>query len=168
MTTRHVFKSSLGNSQYTFKNGKAGNFLNGEYTTELQSEIDELNAEIEAGHPYFYVDEAKKTVESTDPMEEVRRRAREEALIQLRQEQAAALDKSRTSESDQDFKIRVANSDDISSAMSGSTSTDIPTAGTASVTGVAAPTQGTAVSATPAQSALAARVAAMKSDASKS
>lgn len=143
MPIQQRFRSSIAHCNYTFKNGKTVPFLNGEYITDIEEEIKELQAEIKSGNSYFNQGDADTNVVLTDPMDEIRARARQEALEQFRAEQAAAMDKSRNTESDQDFKLRVANSDDVNSAMSGSTSMDIPVAGTASVASSAP--QGTGV-----------------------
>ena len=71
----HKFCSNLPSSKYVFRSGKVANFVGGQYLTTVQAEIDELNAEIEAGHPHMYVDTNETTVdsESLDPLAKLRK-----------------------------------------------------------------------------------------------
>lgn len=80
MAIKQVFISSLGNSKYIFTNGKEANFINGEYSTDIESEIADLENQIKAGHPHIGRNIAKLTVDtdSMDPIEDIKRRAIEE------------------------------------------------------------------------------------------
>jgi hypothetical protein len=73
----HVFKGKMPSFKYIFLNGKEASFINHEFTTDIQSEIDELNAEIASRHPHIYVQEGEETKSSTmvDPLETVRTKA---------------------------------------------------------------------------------------------
>ncbi len=127
---KHAFYNSLGNCSYVFKNGKAAPFFSGMYATDIQEEIDELNAEIAAGHPYLFINKDALTVETVDPIEALKKKHIAEYLAT----QAAAMDKSVETASDKEFKMTsISNSDSVGAAMSGSTSTDAPVTGTATV-----------------------------------
>lgn len=71
----HKFCSNLPSSKYVFRDGGVANFVGGQYLTTVQSEIDELNYEIERGHPHIYVDANETTVdsESLDPLAKLRK-----------------------------------------------------------------------------------------------
>lgn len=77
MTIKHVFKSRVSSIKYIFKAGKEANFIAGLYYTSVDSEIAELNAEIEAGHPIFYKDEAELTVDTDNmnPLDIIKQKA---------------------------------------------------------------------------------------------
>jgi hypothetical protein len=80
MSLVHVFKSTMPSINYIFKNGKAAPFVGGIFTTDVQSEIDELEAEVLNRHPHIYIDEAQKIVQSEmlDPLNALRAKFFEE------------------------------------------------------------------------------------------
>ena len=41
---------------YLFKNGKAAIFVQGRFSTAIEAEIEELQAEVKAGNPYIFFD----------------------------------------------------------------------------------------------------------------
>lgn len=88
----HKFCSNLPSSKYVFRSGKVANFVRGQYLTTIQSEIDELNNEIELGHPHISIDPKEKTVDSmhADPLAKIKKQAIEEYIAA----QAAAIDPS--------------------------------------------------------------------------
>ena len=95
----NVYKSSIVNCNYVFRNGTFAHFLNGEYLTNDAVAIAELNDEIKvvgngfSAHPTFYVDaiEITRDLIRIDPLEEIRAKAIADYIAQ----QAAATDKSR-------------------------------------------------------------------------
>jgi hypothetical protein len=70
MTIAKIFKATLPSVNYIFKNGKPAIFVNGKFHTSIPAEIQELEAEIAAGHPILYIDSAEAEVDSTkvDPI----------------------------------------------------------------------------------------------------
>jgi hypothetical protein len=88
MAILKVFKSHIPSVNYIFKNGKPAIFVSGKFATGIQSEIDELEAEIAAGHPHIYVDAAEKEIDSekVDPMIGLR----EKIIAEYLEKQAAA------------------------------------------------------------------------------
>ena len=98
----NVFKSNIKNLQYIFSKGKVAHFRDGEYLTKNKSEIDELNAEVEAGHPHIYIDKNKVTasVEEANPLAAIEARIR--AQIEAEQEGKRKLEES---QSNQKFTI---------------------------------------------------------------
>lgn len=56
MSEATLFKSAIPSMTYLFKNGKAATFVQGRFSTAIKAEIDELNAEIEAGNQYIFFD----------------------------------------------------------------------------------------------------------------
>lgn len=91
MSIRKIFKCYIPSCSYFFKNGKQAAFLNGQYTTDNQQEISELMAEVgEIGkhsskHPHIYVDADEQEIDSDalSPLEELKRKAREEVLAEM-------------------------------------------------------------------------------------
>lgn len=85
----HKFCSNIPSVKYIFKNGKTANFVAGQYLTAIKSEIEELQFEIENGHPHISVDNKELTVDSlhADPLEKIKKQAIEEYLAR----QAAAV-----------------------------------------------------------------------------
>ena len=139
-----VFRNDInsGTSVYLFASGKAASFFRGKYATDDPVEIAELDAEVAGKHPYIYVKEGEEEVETVDHLSALK----EAAIKEYLEKQAAALDLTKTSESNQVFDTTsIANSSTVGAAMSGSTSTDAPV-----------PTANTATIATPAVSGLAA------------
>lgn len=80
MSVANLFKSRASVMGYVFKNGKAIHFVDHNYTTTAQSEIDELNEEVANGHPDIYIDKDMVTVDTTmlSPMAVLRAKIREE------------------------------------------------------------------------------------------
>lgn len=80
----HLFKSSLPSCRFIFSNGKVANFVRGQYTTTLENEIKELEAEVAEGNPHIYIDNSQKTisVEELDPLYAIKKKAIEEYLAQ--------------------------------------------------------------------------------------
>ena len=133
----NVYHNTLGNCRYTFKGGKDANFLSGMYTTDIATEIEELDLEVASGHPHIYVDPEKLTIDTTyvDPLLEIKRKAIEEYLAA----QAVAMDKTTDrGETDQNSKLQgIANTSTIADGAAESSSSDgapiAPASATASV-----------------------------------
>ncbi len=84
MAIKKKFKSRLGSTKFIFKNGKAANFVPpGEFLTDVESEIEELNAEITGGNVYLYIDSLDSEVDTNalSPLEELKRKAVAEFCI---------------------------------------------------------------------------------------
>lgn len=78
------FKSRNGTLTFLFKNGKAANFIGGEYITEHKWEIDELQGEIATSHPFIYIDENDATGESAEAkLEGLKNSMREQILAEI-------------------------------------------------------------------------------------
>lgn len=100
MSIISVFKSHLPSVSFFFKNGKQAPFINGEYVTEIESEIAELRAEIgeydstKSNHPHIYIDPAKKEIDTEAPsaIDIIKQEAYAQARKDLLAEQARALD----------------------------------------------------------------------------
>lgn len=105
--------------------------MRGEYVTGVVSEVAQLDAEVEQGHPTIYRDPDDMTVdtEALSPMEVIRLQAREEALKQVRAEMAAATNPTndRGSSDQGNVADSFANTANISEGASGSTSVDAST-----------------------------------------
>lgn len=142
-TLMAVFLCSLGNSRYTFKNGKDAVFLAGRYLTNNEGEVNELLQEIKEGHPHISVptnpDDMIVDTKFVDPMEAIRAQVRAELLA----EQAAIRNSTADmGTSDQTGKLDVGNTKTVGEAMSGSTSGDgAAGVSAASTTGIAAAPQ---------------------------
>lgn len=85
---KHVFKCSQQSNRYIFKDGKNAAFFDYTYYTDIQSEIDELTEEIEKHrNPFFYFPEEKTVDMNTlDPLAEVKRQLKAEAMAEAKQE----------------------------------------------------------------------------------
>jgi len=85
MALLKVFKSTFPSITYIMQNGKPAIFVAGVFRTAVQREIDELEAEIAAGHPHIFVDPNEKEVESAmlDPMVALETRIREKVLAEI-------------------------------------------------------------------------------------
>ena len=122
MTVKAVFKSSLPNIQYLFKNGKSAAFIGGTYYTDVESEIKELNAEVDNRHPIIFIDPAQTQIDSNDldPMAVLKKKF----FAEFEAQRAAAVDKSRDMGSTIQTTVLqgIANSTSVAEAMSGSDS----------------------------------------------
>ena len=80
MAVVNLFKSRASVMGYVFRNGKGVHFVDHNYTTTSQAEIDELNDEVANGHPDIYIDKDMVTVdtEMLNPMAVIRAKIREE------------------------------------------------------------------------------------------
>lgn len=122
MAILHVFKSRIPSCKFLFKNGKEANFIGGRFMTDVQSEIDELQAEVTLNHPHIYVDsaEAKVDSEKLDPLEEIRKKAVADYLAKQAAAVATSNDRGSTA---QGGKLEgIANSATIASGAAGSSS----------------------------------------------
>ena len=129
VTIKRVFKSRVPFCKYIFKGGKEAPFIAGRYLTDIKSEIEELEAEVEAKHPTIYIDSAEKEVNTAklDPIEEIKRRAIAEFIAS----QAAANNKANDRGNYDAGKLNVTTSATVAEAAAGS---DSGTAATASGT----------------------------------
>jgi len=117
MAIKRVFHCAMPSCNYLFKNGKPAIFINHEYLTDIQSEIDELEAEIAYGHPHISIDAAKKEVDDTklDPLSAVKAQAIKEYLAA-----EAAKDTTKDMGSSIPEKLNVSNSGNVASEHSAS------------------------------------------------
>lgn len=71
-----LFFSSLLSSKYLFTNGKEANFVNGQFTTAIPTEIHQLETEVLAGHPHLYMDPNRLEVDvaNQDPLMDLKAR----------------------------------------------------------------------------------------------
>ncbi len=102
MTMKRVFKSSLLSSVYLFKNGNPANFINGEYYTNIEEEVAELENEVRLGHPHIYMDPNRREVDTDklNPIEEIKRQAVEEYLAKVAAGQGQGKDMGTSLEND--------------------------------------------------------------------
>lgn len=117
-----VYYSNMLTMKYIFKAGKVAAFLtkNGrtsEYTTNIKHEIEELDAEIELGHPNI-TSSPEETVAVIEPVEALRQKHFEEFKKMM---EKATLKTNDAGTSDQG-KLNVANSTSIAEASAGSDS----------------------------------------------
>lgn len=80
----NVYYNHIKNCKYMFKNGKAANFLDGKYYTDIPHEIEELDAEIASGHEFLFVNLKELTVDLAKlgkiDVDEIKRQAVEEYI----------------------------------------------------------------------------------------
>jgi len=112
-----VFKATLPSVNYIFRNGKPAIFINSRFATAIQTEIDELEAEIAAGHPHLFIDEAEKTIDAKliQPMEALREKLRAEIMAEM----AKAVDPTNDMGTSEQGPLKPANSQDIATAAEG-------------------------------------------------
>lgn len=118
MAIKNVFTSTLPSCRFIFKGGKEAPFINGEYYTNDEIEIKELEAEIAASHPFISVNSEKKTIDTDklDPLETIKQAAIAEYLAK----QAASNSKDNNRGISVQTKLTVANSTTIADAAAGS------------------------------------------------
>ena len=122
MAILHVFKSRIPSCKFLFKNGKEANFIGGKFMTDNESEIAELQAEVDLRHPHIYVDpeEAKVDSERVDPLEQIRMKAVAEYLAKQAAAVATTNDRGNTA---QGGKLEgIANSATVAAGAAGSSS----------------------------------------------
>lgn len=120
-STKKVFKSRIPSCRYVFKDGKHAPFIGGEYYTSDTTEIAELKAEIAANHPFLFIDENKKEIDTDkiDPIEEIRRKAVEDYIASQKQ----SLNKTNDRGTSTQERLNVANSTSIAEGSGDSNST---------------------------------------------
>lgn len=99
MAILQIFKSKVSSVSYFFKNGKQAPFINGKFITDIESEIEELMADIGAigsdksKHPHLYVDPNEKELDTEAPTyeETIRAQERTKVLAEIAATNAAAL-----------------------------------------------------------------------------
>lgn len=117
MPILHVYRASLPSMNYIFKNGKPATFISGRFTTDLEEEIAELDAEVKARHPFIYIDPEEVTIDSEklDPMSGLRERIIAEYLARL----AEVTDPNNDMGKSESGPIKPASTADISQAAQG-------------------------------------------------
>ena len=120
-TIMALFKNSMGNCTYIFKNGKPAIFQQGRYMTNSEKEIAELMDEVAAGHPHIFVDANEAVIDTkfVDPLEAIRARIRAELIAEQVAIAGGAAD---YGTSDQTGKLTVGTTTSVAAAMSGSNS----------------------------------------------
>lgn len=81
-----AFQSRLPSSRYIFKDGTVATFVNGEFLTDVESQIAELMSEINSknAHPYIYVDPERKEVDiEADPQAALKAQIRAELEAEM-------------------------------------------------------------------------------------
>ncbi len=117
MTTLRVFKSTIPSVNFIFANGKPAIFQQGVFRTAVDWEIAVLEAEIAAGHPHIYIDEAEREIDSelVDPMNALRAKIIGEYLAA----QEAAVNPANDMGSTTQESLKPANSQDVAAAAAG-------------------------------------------------
>lgn len=87
MTIKRVYKNTLLDSQYLFRNGKSAHFQAGRYETNDELEIAELDAEIKAGIPHIYIDK-NDSVRDTGMEDFVREKQKQATIDAIRDYEA--------------------------------------------------------------------------------
>jgi len=121
--TLAIFKNTMPSCNYIFKDGTSAVFVSGRYHTDDPKRIEELAAEVDAGHPHIYVDAAEATVqkEMLDPMNALRAKIIGEYLAA----QAAATDPTNDMGKSTQGPVIPANTQDIQQAAAGGAGTPV-------------------------------------------
>ena len=126
MSLLKIFKNRVLNCSYHFKDGTQAAFLNGKYSTDVKSRIEELQNEVDTNHPHIYIDPDEHEIDSEalSPMEVIRQEAYARAKADLLASEV--LDKNKTSESDNgNFAASLTNTHNIAEGAAGSDSSNI-------------------------------------------
>lgn len=93
-----TYKSSVPSIQYIFKDGRPAWFIDGLYKTSDSKKIEELDAEIKLGHPYFShaaKEESTAVLDENDIVGSMRERIRQQIIEEEKAKVRAASDKAR-------------------------------------------------------------------------
>lgn len=117
MSTLRVFKATLPSVNYIFKNGKPAIFVQGVYTTDVVSEIEELDAEIAARHPHIFIDAAMREIDSSavDPIAALR----EKIIAEYKATMASATSLDNDMGKSNQGPLKPASSVDVAAATAG-------------------------------------------------
>lgn len=121
-TNIRLYKSPLRSWKYFFSDGTPAIFANGEYTTDQENRIAELDREVQLRHPAIYIDPNEKfvSIERLDPLIGLRKRiAAEERAKVLEEMRAAAGNPDRDMGKTEQERIRPASTTDIASVTAG-------------------------------------------------
>ena len=106
-----LFKMRLNNIGYVFRNGKRAPFLAGRYSTDIPSEIAELEEEIELGHPHLYISADDPVLPAVETIESLRKKHFEEFELQMKR----AMDKNNNAGNTVQERLNAVNSNTIAS-----------------------------------------------------
>jgi hypothetical protein len=121
MAIQKLYKGTIPYFNYLFANGKPAIFLDGRFSTDVEDEIKQLDAEVASKHPFIYIDVQESEFDTTkqDPMTLLRDKFRAELLA----EQAAASNPARDMGTSLSEKlIGIATTANINAAAAGSSS----------------------------------------------
>ena len=85
MTIKTLFKSTLPNMGYVFKDGSNAPFVQGRFATEDSTKVAQLKPEAESrANPYIYIDENEKEIDTTleDRISEAKAKAVQQVLAE--------------------------------------------------------------------------------------
>ena len=117
-TTKKIYTSAIPFSSYFLKNGKQVAFVGGEYATDNQLEIDELDAQVaDGGADIMYAGE-KEVATVSETVDAIKKAAIAEYLAN----QAAATDKNNDLGTSDNGKLNLANSNTVAEGAAGSDS----------------------------------------------
>lgn len=121
-TKMRLYKSPMRSWKYFFTDGTPAIFANGEYVTDEESRITELDLQVKLRHPAIYIDATEKFVseERLDPLVGLRKRiAEEERAKVLAEMRAAAGNMDRDMGKTEQEQIRPASTTDIAPVAAG-------------------------------------------------
>ena len=121
-TQMRLYKSPMRSWKYFFTDGTPAIFANGEYMTDEESRIAELDMQVKLRHPAIYIDATEKFVseERLDPLVGLRKRiAEEERAKVLAEMRAAAGNMDRDMGETKQDTIRPASTTDIAPVAAG-------------------------------------------------
>ena len=120
----------MGNANFITSKGKTLHFVNGEHLTDVDTDIEELKAEIASGHPHLYIDKDRETVDmnAKSAYDMLKDTLREEILREMEAAKAAAATNDFGETEAKPTLQGIANSNTVTEAMSGSSSSNAPAA----------------------------------------
>lgn len=140
-----VFRNTIPNCRYNFKSGKEAVFMNGQYLTNNKTEIEELMAEIDSGHPNIFLnrEEMFKETKYVDPVWAIKEQLMKDLRASGMLIENGGMD---YGTSDQNVKMNINTSRAMAEAMGGMTVSSqgaFPVPGPANVSMVAVPAMNT-------------------------
>ena len=126
MAIQKLYKCSVKSCSYIFKNGKAGYFINGRYSTQLSNEIEELDNEVSLGHPNIFVDLKEIEIDTeADPLAGMKARLRQEILEEIKAKELISTNPARDMGDSEQGKFRPASTTDIAATSAGGDATQV-------------------------------------------
>lgn len=126
MAIQKLYKCTTPSCSYIFKNGKAGYFIKGRYSTALPNEIEELDNEVALRHPNISIDPNELEIDTeADPLAGLKARLRQEILDDIRAQELISINPARDMGKSEQGKLNPASTTDIAPTSAGGDATQV-------------------------------------------